>query len=146
MYEEELMNLHRGQGLELLWRDSLQCPTEEEYIEMVNNSECNWSILCRYKYYFQHHRNGRRLSTRRQTYDGMCNEQYQYVRAASNVHGRRKYSNERFHKPITDHACPYSDFVPLVNLIGVYFQIRDDYCNLQSTEVRIFLYNVTSQG
>ncbi|KAJ6599419.1 terpenoid synthase [Mycena sp. CBHHK59/15] len=32
----ELLNLHRGQGLELLWRDSFQCPTEEEYIGMVN--------------------------------------------------------------------------------------------------------------
>lgn len=29
------------------------------------------------------------------------------------------------------------DFVPLVNLIGVFFQIRDDYCNLQSTEVSL---------
>ena len=34
----ELLSLHRGQGLELLWRDSLQCPTEEEYVSMVNNS------------------------------------------------------------------------------------------------------------
>ncbi|KAF7303030.1 hypothetical protein MKEN_01266300 [Mycena kentingensis (nom. inval.)] len=33
----ELVHLHRGQGLEILWRDSLQCPTEEEYISMVNN-------------------------------------------------------------------------------------------------------------
>ena len=37
-FTEELLSLHRGQGLELLWRDSLQCPTEEEYIAMVNNS------------------------------------------------------------------------------------------------------------
>jgi geranylgeranyl pyrophosphate synthase len=28
-----------------------------------------------------------------------------------------------------------SDFVPLVNLFGVYFQIRDDYMNLQSDQV-----------
>lgn len=35
---EELLNLHRGQGLDLLWRDSLTCPTEDEYIHMVNNS------------------------------------------------------------------------------------------------------------
>lgn len=27
------------------------------------------------------------------------------------------------------------DFVPLVNIFGVYIQIRDDYMNLQSTEV-----------
>jgi len=34
----ELLNLHRGQGLDLLWRDSLRCPTEDEYIAMVNDS------------------------------------------------------------------------------------------------------------
>jgi geranylgeranyl diphosphate synthase type 3 len=34
----ELINLHRGQGLELLWRDSLTCPTEEQYVDMVNGS------------------------------------------------------------------------------------------------------------
>lgn len=37
---EELLNLHRGQGLDLFWRDSLTCPTEEEYIHMVLGSEC----------------------------------------------------------------------------------------------------------
>jgi hypothetical protein len=36
---DELLNLHRGQGLEILWRDSLQCPTEEEYVAMVSNSQ-----------------------------------------------------------------------------------------------------------
>ena len=36
--QAELLFLHRGQGLEILWRDSLQCPSEEEYIRMVNNS------------------------------------------------------------------------------------------------------------
>lgn len=38
MGQEELLCLHRGQGLEILWRDSLQCPTEEEYVRMVNFS------------------------------------------------------------------------------------------------------------
>ncbi len=37
---EELLNLHRGQGLDLFWRDSLTCPTEEEYVQMVLGSEC----------------------------------------------------------------------------------------------------------
>lgn len=36
---DELLQLHRGQGLDLFWRDSLQCPTEEEYIQMVLGSE-----------------------------------------------------------------------------------------------------------
>lgn len=35
---EELLNLHRGQGMEIMWRDLLQCPTVEEYTYMVNNS------------------------------------------------------------------------------------------------------------
>lgn len=37
-YTEELINLHRGQGLDLFWRDSLTCPTEEEYMQMVLGS------------------------------------------------------------------------------------------------------------
>lgn len=35
----ELLNLHRGQGLDILWRDTLMCPTEDQYIDMVNKSE-----------------------------------------------------------------------------------------------------------
>ncbi|KAL6234063.1 hypothetical protein BDW75DRAFT_251662 [Aspergillus navahoensis] len=35
IFVEELLNLHRGQGMELYWRDTLTCPTEEQYISMV---------------------------------------------------------------------------------------------------------------
>ena len=45
IYTEELINLHRGQGIELFWRDSRQCPTEEEYIDMVNNSKYAWTLM-----------------------------------------------------------------------------------------------------
>jgi geranylgeranyl diphosphate synthase type 3 len=31
----ELLNLHRGQGQDIVWRDNLRCPTEEEYERMV---------------------------------------------------------------------------------------------------------------
>lgn len=37
IYTEELLNLHRGQGMDLYWRDTLTCPTEEDYLEMVAN-------------------------------------------------------------------------------------------------------------
>lgn len=33
----ELLNLHRGQGHDIAWRDSVRCPTEEEYLEMVKD-------------------------------------------------------------------------------------------------------------
>ena len=36
-YTDELLNLHRGQGIELYWRDSLIRPSEEDYLEMVGN-------------------------------------------------------------------------------------------------------------
>jgi geranylgeranyl diphosphate synthase type 3 len=37
IYSEELCNLHRGQGMDLFWRDTLTCPTEDDYLEMVSN-------------------------------------------------------------------------------------------------------------
>lgn len=33
----ELLNLHRGQGHDILWRDDVRCPTEEEYLKMVQD-------------------------------------------------------------------------------------------------------------
>ncbi|KAF8524397.1 terpenoid synthase [Hysterangium stoloniferum] len=81
---DELINLHRGQGLDLLWRDNLICPTEEEYIHMVNNKT-----------------------------GGLFRIAIKLMMAISSS---------------------TVDYIPLVNLISVYFQIRDDYMNLQSTE------------
>ncbi|EUC40524.1 hypothetical protein COCMIDRAFT_108587 [Bipolaris oryzae ATCC 44560] len=37
VFNEELLNLHRGQGMELYWRDTLQPPTEAEYLQMVHH-------------------------------------------------------------------------------------------------------------
>lgn len=60
IYTEELINLHRGQGkrennekekigltvtqtgMELYWRDTLTCPTEEDFLEMVNDSKVSF--------------------------------------------------------------------------------------------------------
>ncbi|KAG2347359.1 terpenoid synthase [Suillus weaverae] len=83
---EELLNLHRGQGMEILWRDLLQCPTVEEYTYMVNNKTGG----------------GFRMPVK-----------LMMALATKNID---------------------VNFIPLVNIIGVYFQIRDDYMNLQSTE------------
>ena len=37
IYTDELCNLHRGQGMDLFWRDTLTCPTEQDYLQMVAN-------------------------------------------------------------------------------------------------------------
>ncbi|KAI9310680.1 geranylgeranyl pyrophosphate synthase [Dichotomocladium elegans] len=84
IYAEELVNLHRGQGIELFWRDSHSCPTEEEYIEMVNNKTSGLFRLA--------------------------------------VRLMQEASKSKV------------DYTHLVNLIGVHFQIRDDYMNLQSDQ------------
>ncbi|RUS29946.1 geranylgeranyl pyrophosphate synthetase [Jimgerdemannia flammicorona] len=82
-FTEELLNLHRGQGMELFWRDTLTCPTEEEFIDMVNNKTCGLLRLA--------------------------------VKLMAEASGTSV------------------DYVPLVNLIGIHFQVRDDYMNLQSS-------------
>ncbi|KAJ6466956.1 isoprenoid synthase domain-containing protein [Mycena sanguinolenta] len=82
----ELISLHRGQGLELLWRDSLTCPSEDQYVGMVNDK--TGGLL--------------RIGIKLLMACGTTNLDV--------------------------------DYVPLVNLIGVHFQIRDDYMNLQSGE------------
>ncbi|VDO03890.1 unnamed protein product [Rodentolepis nana] len=35
VYAEQMIDLHRGQGMDIYWRCSLKCPTEHEYNEMV---------------------------------------------------------------------------------------------------------------
>ncbi|KAG0323770.1 geranylgeranyl pyrophosphate synthetase [Dissophora globulifera] len=84
IFTDELLCLHRGQGMELLWRDSLTCPTEEEYIAMVNDKT-----------------------------GGLLRLAVKLMQAAS--------------------SCPVN-YVPMVELIGIHFQIRDDYLNLQSNQ------------
>ncbi|CEQ38696.1 SPOSA6832_00146, partial [Sporobolomyces salmonicolor] len=92
MVTDELLNLHRGQGMDLFWRENLICPTEAEYIDMVNN-------------------NRERTET-----GGLFRIAIKLMMAASP-------------------ESPPRDYVPLANLIGIIFQIRDDYVNLQSVEV-----------
>lgn len=36
IYNEELLNLHLGQGIELLWREGDAVPTEEHYLRVVH--------------------------------------------------------------------------------------------------------------
>lgn len=86
---DELINLHRGQGMDLLWRDSLICPTEEEYVEMVNNKT-----------------------------GGLFRIAVKLMLSQS--------------PPAQQAGFP--DLIPMVNLIGLLFQILDDFMNLQSSK------------
>ena len=84
IFAEELCNLHRGQGMDLFWRDTLTCPTEDDYLEMVG------------------HKTG-----------GLFRLGIKLMQAESQS---------------------LVDCVPLVNLLGLLFQIQDDYRNLMASE------------
>lgn len=86
LFADELVNLHRGQGMDLFWRDTLTCPSEDDYLEMVGNKT-----------------------------GGLFRLGIKLMQAQSR-------------------ACPAIDCVPLVNLVGLIYQIRDDYLNLASRE------------
>ncbi|KAK6513329.1 geranylgeranyl pyrophosphate synthetase [Arthrobotrys megalospora] len=84
VFTEELINLHRGQGMDLFWRDTLTCPSEDDYLEMVSNKTGGLFRLA---------------------------IKLMQAESASTV-----------------------DYLDLVNLMGLIFQIRDDYMNLQSDQ------------
>ena len=85
IFNDELLNLHRGQGMELFWRDTLTVPTVEQYLQMISNKTGGLFRLA--------------------------------VRLMQSVNP-------------SDH-----DILPLTELLGLIFQIRDDYRNLCSDEV-----------
>lgn len=83
IYTEELLSLHRGQGMDLFWRDTLTCPSEDDYLEMVSNKT-----------------------------GGLFRLAVKLMQAESTAN---------------------MDCVPLVNTVGLLFQILDDYKNLSDT-------------
>ena len=36
VFSQQMLELHRGQGMEIYWRDNFSCPTEQEYKVMIN--------------------------------------------------------------------------------------------------------------
>ena len=86
IFGEEILSLHRGQGMDLFWRDTVTIPTEEEYFQMISDKTGGLFRL------------GVRLM--------------QSVSSAT------------------------YEILPLIELMGLIFQIRDDYLNLSSDQVR----------
>ena len=38
-FSDQLIELHRGQGMEIWFRDNFECPSEVEYISLVKKSK-----------------------------------------------------------------------------------------------------------
>lgn len=89
IFTEQLLELHRGQGMDIYWRDSFVCPTEVEYLDMIKRKTGGLFGL------------GVRLM--------------------------QLFSEDK------------REFGNLIELLGSYFQIRDDYANLKSAKVSVGL-------
>jgi len=86
VFVSEMINLHKGQGYDIQWRDTVNCPSEEQYTSMVQDKTGGLFRLA--------------------------------------VGLLQSFAT----------SCQDSDFVPLVNNLGLYFQIRDDLINLADEE------------
>ncbi|XP_013861378.1 geranylgeranyl pyrophosphate synthase [Austrofundulus limnaeus] len=84
VFTRQLLELHRGQGLDIHWRDTYTCPTEEEYRHMVLQKTGGLFGLA--------------------------------------VGLMQLFSDWK------------QDLKPLLDTLGLFFQIRDDYANLSSRE------------
>ncbi|CAI6236806.1 unnamed protein product [Periconia digitata] len=84
IYTTEMLYLHRGQGMDLFWRDTLTCPTEDDYLEMISNKTGGLF----------------RLAV----------------------------------KLMQSESTSSTDCLPLVQLLGLIFQIADDYRNLSNLD------------
>lgn len=84
LFTRQLLELHRGQGLDIHWRDTYTCPTEQEYRNMVLQKTGGLFGLA--------------------------------------VGLMQLFSDWK------------QDLKPLLDTLGLFFQIRDDYANLTSRE------------
>ncbi|KAL8653121.1 MAG: hypothetical protein Q9226_003974 [Calogaya cf. arnoldii] len=82
IFNEEVINLHRGQGMDIYWRETVTTPTEQEYLLMISNKT-----------------------------GGLFRLAIRLMQDISSVS---------------------VDLVPLMDLLGLIFQIQDDYLNLTS--------------
>jgi geranylgeranyl diphosphate synthase type 3 len=104
IFTEELLNLHRGQGMDLYWRDSLTCPSEADYLEMVGNKT-----------------------------GGLFRLAIKLMQAESAVQVYVSNHSIPHHVSSKTNARWCSDCAPLVSTIGLLFQILDDHLNLSPT-------------
>lgn len=84
VYTEQLLELHRGQGMEIYWRDNFSCPSESDYKLMTIRKTGGLFMLA--------------------------------------IRLMQLFSKNK------------DDYSKLTAILGLYFQIRDDYCNLSLKE------------
>jgi len=120
VFVSELLNLHRGQGQDILWRDALKCPTEEEYTGMVIDKTGGLF----------------RLAVGLMQSFSVDQEQEPTEGEPPSSSSASPSSASPPSKP-SQPLTPFfarTDFTPLMDKLALYFQIRDDLVNLWSGE------------
>lgn len=107
VYNEQLLELHRGQGMEIYWRDNFLCPQESEYKLMtIRKTGGLFMLAIRLMLLFS-------------------DNEKDFTRLTALLgESRGDLSSKNL-----NHQYSY-----LFILSGLYFQIRDDYCNLSLKE------------
>ena len=108
IFVSELLNLHRGQGRDISWREQCRCPTEAEYRSMVIDKT-----------------------------GGLFRLAVGLMQSFSTVGGPGSTSSgdSPSSTPNTmQQQQQQTDYTPLLNLLGLYFQIRDDWLNVASAQ------------
>jgi geranylgeranyl diphosphate synthase type 3 len=100
--------------MDLFWRDTLTCPTEADYLEMVHNKTGG---LFRLAIKLMQAESTTLRSASAAAADA----------AASSTAGADRSTFTTSHTPSTPATC-----IPLINTIGLQFQILDDLLNLSS--------------
>ncbi|GAB1733318.1 hypothetical protein NU195Hw_g9433t1 [Hortaea werneckii] len=136
IYTEELLCLHRGQGMDLFWRDTLTCPSEEDYLEMVGNKTGGLFRLAI-----------KLMCAESPSHNLMVGVANASLRPDSTTQPPPppppppEQENNDSENPPPSHQHPIpspsspqpTDYIPLVNTIGLLFQILDDYKSLASS-------------
>ena len=126
IFVQELLNLHRGQGQDILWREQCRCPSEAQYKQMVLDKTGGLF----------------RLAVGLMQALVQSSSSSTSISADSNSSSNITSSSSSNSNSISS-SCASSgsrskdelasaDYTPLLNLLALYFQIRDDFLNVSS--------------
>jgi geranylgeranyl diphosphate synthase, type III len=122
VFVAELLNLHRGQGRDIQWRETLKCPTEEEYFHMIRDKtgglfRLGVGLLLPF-------------STKQEA-QLECADEPRIDQTASPDPQQSAAFRKMENNSAGGHKSWSKDSImPLVNDLSIYFQIRDDLMNL----------------